>query len=123
MDRLKRYNYKYDGMLVDREYFNGEPNIYCIDDVIKNTSGKINVIIAYTKCTEDKLSIYADKIDRIINYDAFYGHSLIELEFTTYEWFLNNIDKLQNIYSMLWDKLSKDTFAAYIAPPIKPCQN
>lgn len=105
---------KYDGMVVDREYWNNEDNVLCLDEVLGQTERPINLIIGFRGFLKEKELPYRNRINYILDKDCWAGNKQVDSTYLTYEWVEENCEKLECIYKKLSDEKSKKVFVAFL---------
>lgn len=87
----------------------------CLEEILDQAQAKVNLIIAFRgfSAAQNILCCH-DKINRIVDKDCWAGNTEVDLSYITYDWVIENYDKLERVYRQLTDKKSQEVFTAYI---------
>lgn len=107
-------DFYFSGRVVNKKYYKQKDNVFCLEDLLEKTDRKINLLVAFCGFSEDQISRYKDKIAIIANGETLLFNYLIDSSFTSYEYILENSEKLQKTYDMLADEKSKKSLSAFI---------
>lgn len=111
---LKNEEIAFDGMVVNRKYYQKQKNVLCLEDLLESES-KINIIIGFKGFKTKLLEGYENKIENVLDYDCWSGiQTEGESKYIPYSWLLEHEAELQESYDMLQDEYSKKCFIAYI---------
>jgi FkbM family methyltransferase len=105
---------KYDGVIVNRKYYDGSSQVFCLEDILEKTETPIALIKAFNGSYDSILSLYGDKILTIVDRDCYEGNSYTVLDDMSYEWVVENKNKLEEVYKLLTDDKSRDLFCDFI---------
>lgn len=110
--QLKCQCIEWDKMLVDDVV---ENEYVCnIGKYFANVKEKINIIVAFSGFTEEKIIKYRDKIQYLSVHDSFCGNINTVVDYIDKDWIINNNNNLEWIFDNLEDELSKKSLIAYI---------
>lgn len=110
---LEKEKIPFVGRIVDKIYYSGTKEAYCLEDVLEIVDTKINLIVAHRGFRKEKLVKYEKKINKIVDRDSFAGILQLDAPFS-YQWIVENITALQWMYDLLEDDLSRETMVAFI---------
>lgn len=110
----KFYNFNFSGRVVNKKYYKQKDNVFCLEDLLEKTKHKINLLVAFCGFYEEQISQYKDKIGVVANAETLCFNHLIDPNFTSFEYILENSEKLQKTYDMLEDEKSKKCLSAFI---------
>ncbi len=112
--RLRSNNYPFAGNVVNKRYYSENNGCLCLEDILDNSETKINLVIAFRGYSKGVLKDYMSKLNIVVNMDCYAGNICVDPEIMTYDYVLENISKLEKIYSSLEDEKSREVLSAYI---------
>lgn len=111
----KRFkDFKFDGKVVNRKYYKEFSESDCLEDILEQTTTKINLLVAFKGFEKKQLVSFRDKINMILDYDCFCQNTNVDSSLLDYEFVNDNRDKLENVSNKLSDEYSREVMAAYI---------
>lgn len=81
---------------------------------MSQSQSKVNLVITFRGFLGQKNICCQDKINRIVDKDCWAENTEVDLSYITYDWVIENREKLECIYRQLRDEKSREVFAAYI---------
>ena len=111
---VRAKGYSFAGRLVNKKYYKEKSGVACLEDFLRETDQKINLLVAFKGFTEEMVNPYREKIDILINMDIYAGNCTVDSELMTYSWVLDNVGELERVYDELGDDFSRKVMSAYI---------